>query len=127
MTFSGVESVEVKVATPAPSLVPLPPEESEALPDCETTTALPETGLPYWSFRVTVTVVAAEPSATTGVGLAVTVETAASTPSPLTAVPALVPVIEEVTVSVAVTVRVPAVFSTIAEKVCAPASPPVKV
>ena len=68
MTFSGVESVEVKVATPAASLVPLPPEESVALPVFETATALPATGLPYWSLSVTVTVVVAEPSATTGAG-----------------------------------------------------------
>ena len=88
---------------------------------------MPATGLPYWSVSVTVTVDVAEPSATTVVGAAITVEVLASTPRPLTAVPVLVPVIVPVTVSVAVTVWVPAVFSVIAGKVCTPASPPVNV
>ena len=60
-------------------------------------------------------------------GLAVTVETLASTPRPLTAVPELVPLSEELPVSVAVTVWLPAVFSVTAGKVCTPASPAVKV
>ena len=126
MTVSGVASVEVKAATPAASLVPLP-GESVALPVWPADTALPATGLPYWSFSVTVSVVGVEPSASTVSGLAMTVEAEASTPRPLTAVPVLVPLIVPVTVSVAVTVWVPAVFRLIAEKVCTPASPPVKV
>ena len=56
VTLSGVESVEVNEATPDESLVPVPPEESVAPPVCPTVTALPATGLPYWSFSVTVTV-----------------------------------------------------------------------
>ena len=50
----------------------------------------------------------------------------ALTAAALTVMPALVPLIEPVTVSVAVSVREPAVFS-VAEKVWVPLSAPVKV
>ena len=73
MTLSGVASVDVKVATPAALLVPVPPEDSVALPVAETATALPATGLPYWSRSVTVTVAVCVPSASWVDGLAVTV------------------------------------------------------
>ncbi len=68
---------------------------------------------------------AAEPSSVTVVGLADTVEADALTDAGLTVIAELVPVIVASTVSVAVTVWEPAVFS-VTEKAWTPASPPVK-
>ena len=69
---------------------------------------------------MTVIVDVVEPSATSDVGLAETVEAEAETAAGLT-VTAASPAIEDVTVSVAVTVRDPAVFSVTA-KALTPAS-----
>ena len=72
---------------------------------------------------MTVTVEVAAPSASTVPGLAETVETVAETAAAETAMPDVVPLSGP---SVALTVLVPAVFR-VAENVCVPASPAMKV
>src|SRR5205085_3360685 len=83
-------------------------------------TFLPATGLPTESLSVTVIVLDVEPSWTTEVGEATTVDCAALTPPALTVIAGVVPFTEPSVESVAVTVRpAPAEFS-VTETVFAP-------
>ena len=125
VTVSAVVFVTVKVTTPAASDGPLAAEIDEE-PVWASETVLPARGFPKASVSVTVIVEVVLPSAGTELGLAATVDTEALTAAALTVMPALVPLIDPVTVSVAVSVREPAVFS-VAEKAWVPLSAPVKV
>ena len=70
-----VIDVTVKVTTPEPLEAPEAAEIVSVAPRLEASvTVLPETGFEFTSFRVTVTVEVVLPSATTEVGLALTVD-----------------------------------------------------
>src|SRR6476469_5465045 len=89
---SATASLTVKVAVPEAFVTPLTVVIVEEPPDLASVTVLPTTGFDCASFRVTVTVAVAEPSAVTEAGAAETVDCAAVT------VPAV-----KVTVAVGVT------------------------
>ena len=74
MTDSTAVFFTVNVATPLAVLVALAGETIELPLPAVIETALPPTGFPPESLRVTVTVEVVAPSATTDVGLALTVE-----------------------------------------------------
>jgi hypothetical protein len=130
VAIPAVVDFAVKVTTPfASEVVPATAAMVSVAPLLEVSaTVLPATGLLLLSSRVTVIVEEDEPFATTVVGERVTVETDALTLAALTTIPDCEPVILLVTVSLAVTLWVPAVFKfTPLVNVCAPESAVTKV
>ena len=108
---STVVSVALNVATPELSEIALGGLIDEEPAPCESVTFLPGTGLPAASSSVTVIVVELEPSWTTELGLAETVEVAASTPPAATSIDGVDPLTAPAAVSVAVIVCGPACTS----------------